>query len=294
MKQIDAFELAMRTSYVSLAGNVLLSSGKFIAGVLGNSMVMVADAVHSASDVFSTLIVMAAVKISGKPEDSDHEYGHERFESIGAINLAIMLAAVGIGIGFSGIKILIEGEYENAPVPSLTAFLAAIVSIAVKEWMYRYTRRASELCNSEALMADAWHHRSDALSSIGSLIGIGASRLGFAFMDALTGIVICIFIVKSAVEIFMSAVDKLTDRACDAETEISMRRTIEAIEGVKQLDILKTRRFGSKSYVDVEISVDGELSLRAAHEIAELVHDRIENDFEGVKHCTVHVNPFEE
>ena len=143
-------------------------------------------------------------------------------------------------------------------------------------------------------MADAWHHRSDAFSSIGSLIGIGASRLGFAFMDALTGIVICIFIVKSAVEIFMSAVDKLTDRACDLETEISMRRTIEAIEGVKQLDVLKTRRFGSKSYVDVEISVDGELSLRAAHEIAEQVHARIEQKFDGVKHCTVHVNPFEE
>ena len=283
----------MRTSYVSLAGNVFLTAGKFIAGVLGNSMVMIADAVHSASDVLSTLVVMLAVKISGKPEDSDHEYGHERFESIGAISLALMLAAIGLGIGFNGLETLLDSEYEGAPLPSITALMAAVVSILIKEWMYRYTRRAGELCRSEALIADAWHHRSDAMSSVGSLIGIGASRLGFAFMDALASVVVCVFIIKSAAEIFMAAVNKLTDRACDAEIEESMRRTIEEIEGVLRLDVLKTRQFGSKSYVDVEISVDGDLSLRAAHEIAELVHDRIERDFEDVKHCTVHVNPID-
>ena len=293
MRQAEVLELAMRTSYVSLAGNVFLTAGKFIAGILGNSMVMVADAVHSASDVLSTLVVMLAVKISGKPEDSDHEYGHERFESIGAISLALMLAAVGIGIGFNGIETLINGEYANLPLPSVTALMAAVISIVIKEWMYRYTRRAGEICGSDALMADAWHHRSDAMSSVGSLIGIGASRLGFEFMDALTSIVVCVFIVKSAAEIFLAAVNKLTDRACDAEVEESMRRTIEGIDGVLRLDVLKTRQFGSRSYVDVEISVDGEMTLRAAHEIAEQVHDRIERDFNDVKHCTVHVNPMD-
>ncbi len=283
----------MRASYMSLAGNVFLTAGKFIAGVLGNSMVMIADAVHSASDVLSTLVVMAAVKISGKPEDSDHEYGHERFESIGAISLALMLAAVGLGIGFSGVEMLLDGEYESAPLPSVTALMAAIISIAVKEWMYRYARRVGEECKSDALIADAWHHRSDAMSSVGSLIGIGSARMGFAFMDALSSIVICVFIIKSAAEIFLTAVNKLTDRACDVDVEESMRRTIEGIEGVRRLDILKTRQFGAGSYVDVEISVDGDLSLRAAHEIAELVHDRIEKNFEGVKHCTVHVNPMD-
>ena len=283
----------MRASYLSLAGNVFLAAGKFIAGVLGNSMVMIADAVHSASDVLSTLVVMAAVKISGKPEDSDHEYGHERFESIGAISLAIMLAAVGLGIGFSGVETLIEGEYETAPLPSVTALIAAVVSIAVKEWMYRYARRVGEECKSDALIADAWHHRSDAMSSVGSLIGIGSARMGFAFMDALSSVVICIFIVKSAAEIFLTAVNKLTDRACDVDVEKSMRLTIEGIDGVQRLDVLKTRQFGAGSYVDVEISVDGDLSLRAAHEIAEQVHDRIEKNFDGVKHCTVHVNPMD-
>ena len=293
MRQAETLELALQTSYVSLAGNVLLTAGKFIAGVFGNSMVMIADAVHSASDVLSTLVVMLAVKISGKPEDADHEYGHERFESIGAISLALMLAAVGLGIGLSGVETLIEGAYEQAPIPSVTALMAAVISIVVKEWMYRYTRRAGELCGSDALIADAWHHRSDAMSSVGSLIGIGASRLGFAFMDALSSVVICVFILKSAVEIFLTAVNKLTDRACDAEVEESMRRTIEGIEGVKRLDVLKTRQFGAKSYVDVEISVDGESSLRTAHDIAERVHERIERDFEDVKHCTVHVNPMD-
>lgn len=293
MRQTETLELAMQASYVSLAGNVFLTAGKFIAGVLGNSMVMIADAVHSASDVFSTLIVMLAVKISGKPEDADHEYGHERFESIGAISLALMLAAIGLGMGFNGFETLIEGAYKEAPLPSVTALVAALISILVKEWMYRYTRRVGEECRSEALIADAWHHRSDAMSSIGSLIGIAASRMGFAFMDALSSIVICVFIVQSAFEIFMSAVNKLTDRACDVEIEESMRRTIEGLEGVERLDVLKTRQFGSKSYVDVEISVDGDLSLRAAHDIAERVHDRIEMEFEDVKHCTVHVNPMD-
>lgn len=293
MRQTDTLELAMQASYVSLAGNVFLSAGKFIAGVLGNSMVMIADAVHSASDVLSTLIVMLAVKISGKPEDADHEYGHERFESIGAISLSLMLAAIGLGMGFNGFETLLEGTYKEMPLPSVMALMAAVVSIAVKEWMYRYTRRVGEQCRSEALIADAWHHRSDAMSSIGSLIGIGASRMGFAFMDALASIIICVFIIQSAFEIFISAVNKLTDRACDVEIEESMRRTIEGLEGVERLDVLKTRQFGSKSYVDVEISVDGDLSLRAAHDIAERVHDRIEKEFEDVKHCTVHVNPMD-
>ncbi len=272
---------------------MFLTAGKFVAGVLGNSMVMIADAVHSASDVLSTLVVMLAVKISGKPEDNDHEYGHERFESVGAITLALMLAAIGLGIGFNGAQTLLDGEYESAPLPSVTALIAAVVSIAIKEWMYRYARRVGEECKSEALIADAWHHRSDAMSSVGSLIGIGSARMGFAFMDALASVVISVFIVKSAAEIFFAAVNKLTDRACDVDVELSMRRTIEGIDGVRRLDLLKTRQFGAGSYVDVEISVDGDLTLRAAHEIAESVHERIERDFEGVKHCTVHVNPFD-
>lgn len=273
--------------------NALLTAVKFLAGAVGESMVMIADAVHSASDVGSTLIVLIAIKIAREPEDEDHEYGHERFESIGAIILALMLLSVGAGMGFNGAEILIEGSYVDAPTPGLSALLAAIGSIVVKEVMYRYTRRVGEEVGSDALIADAWHHRSDALSSIGSLIGIASARFGLLFMDALSSIVICVFIIKSAAEIFLSAVNKLTDHTCGEAVETEMRRVIASIDGVLRIDVLKTRQFGAKSYVDVEISVDGELSLRAAHEIAERVHDRIESEFAGVKHCTVHVNPFD-
>ncbi len=285
---------AIKITYICLAVNVFLTVIKFLAGIFGNSMVMLADAVHSASDVISTLIVLAAIRIARRPEDEDHEYGHERFESIGAIILALMLLTVGAEMGFDGATILLEGSYVDSPMPGISALTAAILSIVVKELMYRYTRRIGEEVKSDALIADAWHHRSDALSSIGSLIGIAAARYGFLFMDALSSLVICVLIIKSAWEIFLTAVNKLTDHTCGEEIENSMRRAILSVDGVLRIDVLKTRQFGSKSYVDVEISVSGELSLHAAHEIAERVHARIEQKFDGVKHCTVHVNPFEE
>ena len=293
MTQNNLLDKAIKASYVGLVVNIFLSIGKFLAGIFGNSMVMIADAVHSASDVFSTLIVISAVKISGKPEDSDHEYGHERFESIGAIVLSVMLAMIGCQIGFNGFESLINGDYENSPLPSMIALIAAIVSIVVKEIMFQYTKKVGEECRSEAMIADAWHHRSDAMSSIGSLIGIGGAQIGFAFMDSLASIAVCIAIIFSALEIFRSAVDKLTDHSCSEEIEDNMNCIIASVEGVKRIDLLKTRLFGASCYVDVEISVDGELSMRAAHEIAEKVHLQIENNFDNVKHCTVHVNPFE-
>lgn len=288
-----SLEEAVRTSYLSLAANVLLTVGKFLAGWFGNSLVMIADAVHSASDVLSTLIVLAAVKIAGKPADSSHEYGHERFESIGALLLAVMLAVIGVGIGLSGFEALISGNFSENPTPSLLALSAAVVSIAVKEVMYQYTRRVGEAVGSDALIADAWHHRSDAMSSVGSLIGIAASRVGFPFMDPLASVVVCAFVVGSAVKIFASAVDKLTDHSCPQDIEESMNRAITETEGVMRLDELKTRQFGTNCYVDVEVSVNPDLSLRKAHDIAEAIHEKIEHNYPNVKHCTVHINPYD-
>lgn len=288
-----SLEEAVRTSYLSLAANVLLTVGKFLAGWFGNSLVMIADAVHSASDVLSTLIVLAAVKIAGKPADSSHEYGHERFESIGALLLAVMLAVIGVGIGLSGFEALISGNFSENPTPTLLALSAAVVSIAVKEVMYQYTRRVGEAVGSDALIADAWHHRSDAMSSVGSLIGIAASRVGFPFMDPLASVVVCAFVVGSAVKIFASAVDKLTDHSCSQDIEESMNRAITETEGVMRLDELKTRQFGTNCYVDVEVSVNPDLSLRKAHDIAEAIHEKIEHNYPNVKHCTVHINPYD-
>lgn len=285
----QTYSLAMQVSWQSMLVNLLLSAGKLAAGIFGHSAAMVSDAVHSASDVFSTLIVMVGLKLSGRAADSNHEYGHERLECVAAILLAVVLAATGLGIGVSGIESIRSGQV--LAVPGLMALWAAIVSIGVKEGMYWYTRWAAKKCGSAALMADAWHHRSDALSSVGSLVGIAGARLGFAILDPIASLVICLFILKAAFDIFRQAMEQLTDQAASPKLERKMQLLILQQNGVRSLDLLKTRQFGSKLYVDVEISADGDLPLTEAHQIAQTVHDQIETAFPMVKHCMVHVNP---
>ena len=175
----------------------------------------------------------------------------------------------------------------------MLALAAAILSIVVKEAMFWYTRAGAKRIDSGALMADAWHHRSDSLSSVGALIGIGGARLGFPILDPVASVVICIFIEKAALDIFMDAVNKMVDKACDEETEAKMQECVMAQEGVLGVDLLRTRTFGNKVYVDIEISADGDKTLREAHTIAENVHDSVEIEFPKVKHIMVHVNPNE-
>ena len=291
--QHDENKIAMRVSAVSIVVNLVLSLLKLLAGILAKSGAMVSDAVHSASDVFSTFVVIIGIKLSGKKSDADHPYGHERMECVASIVLAVVLAATGFGIGAAGIQKIIDGNYGELEVPGMLALIAAIVSIIVKEWMYWYTRAAAKKINSGALMADAWHHRSDALSSVGAFVGIFGARMGFPIADAIASVVICVFIEKAALDIFRDAVDKMVDKACPDKIVNEMKEVIISQEGVCGVDDIKTRLFGSKIYVDVEIAVDGEKTLSEAHEIAEKVHDEIENSFENVKHCMVHVNPFE-
>lgn len=285
-------KIAMRISIVSILVNIVLSGFKLLAGIIANSGAMISDAVHSASDVFSTLIVIIGVNIAGKDSDKEHQYGHERMESVASIVLAVILLATGIGIGYEGCIKIFGGDYGSLETPGRLALIAAVISIAVKEWMYWYTRAGAKKINSGALMADAWHHRSDSLSSIGAFIGILGARLGFPILDPVASVVICIFIAKAAFDIFKDAVDKMVDKSCDKETENAIRDLILAQEGVMGIDLLYTRMFGSKIYVDVEISADGTKTLNETHHIAELAHDAIEQHFPAVKHCMVHVNPY--
>ena len=176
-------------------------------------------------------------------------------------------------------------------MPGVLALVAAVVSIAVKEGMYWYTRSYAKKINSSALMADAWHHRSDALSSVGALVGIAGARLGYPVCDAVASLCICFFIEKAAYDIFKDAIDKMVDKACDEKLEDSLRNCALEQEGVLGVDLLRTRVFGNRVYVDIEISADGDASLRDAHKIAEHVHDAIEQSFSSVKHIMVHVNP---
>lgn len=286
----NATRTALRVSYITMGINLLLSVLKLAAGLLAHSGAMVSDAVHSASDVFSTVIVIIGMRAAGKESDREHPYGHERLECVAAIVLAGALLATGLLIGWQGIKNIVNPEQEIA-VPGLLALVAAAVSIGVKEGMFHYTRAAAKQVQSEALMADAWHHRSDALSSIGALIGIGGARLGVPVMDPIASLVICLMIVKAAYDIFRDAVDKMVDRSCDEETEKAIRELTLEHEGVMHIDRMMTRQFGNRVYVEMEISADGEMALRKAHDIAEQVHNEIEQAFPQVKHIMIHVNP---
>ncbi|MBR4458079.1 MAG: cation transporter [Clostridia bacterium] len=282
-------KIAMHVSRVTILINFLLSALKLLAGLLARSSAMVSDAVHSASDVFSTVIVMIGVRTAGKAADEEHPYGHERMECVAAIVLAVVLLFTGLCIGYEGIRKI--RTPEALPVPGLLALIAAVVSILVKEGMYRYTRAAADRIRSEALRADAWHHRSDALSSVGALIGIAGARMGWPVLDPIASLVICVMISKAAFDIFLDAVRKMVDERCDEETENAIRGKALAHEGVEGVDALLTRQFGNRVYVEMEIAVDGGLTLTRAHAIAEGVHDDIEAAFPQVKHIMIHVNP---
>ena len=287
----DYEKIAMRVSKSSIVINFLLTLFKLLAGVIARSGAMVSDAIHSASDVFSTVVVIIGIKISNKASDKDHPYGHERLECVAAIVLATILAVTGLGIGYSAVSKIAGGDYSQLSVPGMLALIAAIVSIMVKEGMYHYTKVYAKKIDSGALMADAWHHRSDALSSVGALVGIAGARIGFPILDPAASLVICLFIEKAAYDIFMDAVDKMVDKACDDDVEEKLKECAFAQEGVQGIDLLHTRVFANKIYVDIEIRVDGDMKLRDAHGIAEHVHDAIEQAFPKVKHIMVHVNP---
>lgn len=285
-------KVANRVSVISIIINLLLSAGKFLAGIFAHSSAMISDAVHSASDVFSTVIVIIGIHLSSKKEDKEHPYGHERLESVSAIVLAVVLAVTGLSIGYSGISAIRSGEYENLIIPGKAALIMAVISIVVKEAMFWYTKINAQKISSDSLMADAWHHRSDALSSVGSFIGIFGARLGYSVLDPLASVVICVFILKAAVEIFVESINKMVDHSCSDEMVNSISKEVTEIENVLELDDIKTRTFGSKAYVDIEIAVDPEMKVLQAHQVAQNVHDAVEKNFPQVKHCMVHVNPF--
>ena len=290
-KENEFQKVANRVSLVSIVGNLVLSLLKLFAGIFAHSAAMVSDAIHSASDVFSSIVVIIGVHLSSKESDKEHPYGHERLECEAAIILAMVLFITGLGIGIEAAKNILQGNYASLQVPGIAALIAAIISIVSKEAMYWYTRFYAKKIDSSALMADAWHHRSDAFSSVGALIGIAASRMGYPIMDSVASLVIFVFITKAAFDIFQDSMDKLVDHSCDEETERAMKACVLRHEDVLGIDLLHTRIFGNKIYVDIEIEADASYTLREAHEIAEAVHDSIEKEFPKVKHIMVHVNP---
>ena len=283
---------AIKVSVITIFVNLFLAAIKLAGGLIGKSSALVSDAINSCSDVISGIIVIVGVAIANKPSDASHPYGHERFECIASVILAAMIFASGALVGYDGVKSLITGEYQNVPTPETLALIAAAVSIAVKEFMYWYTRAEAKKANSVSLRAAASDHRADAVSSLGAFLGVGATLLfGMKIFDVIASVIVCIFIIKTAINIFIESIDELTDKSCSEKQTEEIRRILLSIDGVLTIDNLKTRVFGNKIYVDVEIGANENLLLKEAHAIAEAAHDAIESYDERIKHCMVHVNP---
>ena len=286
---MERVQIAKRVSIITVIWNTILSVVKIVVGFFGHSSAIVADGIHSMSDVFTTIIAYVGVNLSAKKADDDHQYGHEKFEPIMSKILATVLIVTALMIGYNGIKSMFSGNLET---PSQLNLLAAGLSIVVKEWMYRYTKKAADKIISSALKADAWHHRTDAFSSIGSLIGVAGALLGFKFFDPLAAVVIALIIIKVGVEIYLKSIDEVMDKSADEETIQKIRQAVQSVEGVIAIDMLLTRQHASVIYVDLEIGVDGDLTLWKAHAIAEKAHLIVEDEVPLVKHCMVHVNPY--
>lgn len=289
-----------RVTAVGVMGNVLLVVLKLFAGLAGRSSAMVSDAFHSLSDVLATFVAYLGATFSEAPEDKTHPYGHEQFEDLAAIVIGLTLLATGATLCYHGVEevwrdvhLTLSGDVAalERRVPTTFPLIAAIVSIVVKEAMFWYTIIVANKLNSPAFRADAWHHRTDAFSSIGSLVGIVGARMGFTIMDPIASVVISFFILWVAVRVLRNSASLTVDTSCGEEFEKETRELILAIDGVDRLDLVRTRKFGSRVYVETEISVDGTKSLFDAHRIAHEVHNAVETRFPVVKHIMVHVNP---
>lgn len=286
---MDDYKLGLNTSLITIVINIFLAFIKISAGIIGKSSAIIADGFHSLSDVLSTFVVIAGLKISSKEADKEHQYGHEKYESVFAKILSVLLLLTGAFILFESFKILISGSFTK---PKNIALFAALISIIVKEGMYWYTIKIARKIQSISMEADAWHHRSDAFSSIGTFIGVLGAKLGFPALDPIAGIVVSILIIKVGIDLYIKSVKELTDESASEELIIQMKEKIYSIEGVEEIKSLKSRIFGNKIYVDLEVFVNQDITVKEGHDIAEKVHDKLENDIKDIKHCMVHVEPW--
>lgn len=284
-----------RVTLLGSVANLLLVVFKFIAGIVGHSTAMIADAVHSLSDFITDIIVIIFVAISGKPEDSDHSYGHGKYETLATAVIGIILFFVGVGILISGIKAIV-GALQGEPLqaPSLLALIAAVISIVVKEALYHYTVKRGKALGSSSVVANAWHHRSDALSSIGTAIGIGgAVFLGeqWRILDPIAAVVVSIFIIKVAVELIKPCIDELVERSLPEEVEQRIHALILQSPQVSSPHHLRTRRIGSYIAIEVHIRMDGKISLSEAHQVASDIERRLKAEFGEKTHIGIHMEP---
>lgn len=283
---------------VTLAGsvvNLLLLAFKFVAGFVGHSSAMIADAVHSLSDFITDVIVIVFVRIAGKPVDEDHEYGHGKYETLASVIVGIMLAVVGVGLAVNGVeKTIAFFKGEPLESPGMIALVAALLSIFAKEVLYQYTVIRGRKLNSPALVANAWHHRSDAMTSIATLIGIGGAMLlgqRWNVLDPLAAVVVSVFILKAAFSLMKPGVDELLEKSLPDKDKNEIAAIMTATPGVVAFHRLRTRRIGSKVAIDAHVKMDGSLSLRQAHDIASEIERSLKQRFGPDTYIGIHMEP---
>ena len=284
-----------RVTLVGSVANLLLLIFKFVAGIVGHSAAMLADAVHSLSDFVTDIIVLVFVRISSKPEDEGHDYGHGKYETLATAIIGIILVLVGFGIFWNGVQSIwrfLQGE--SLSEPGMLALVAAVVSIVVKELLYQYTVLRGKSLNSQAVVANAWHHRSDALSSIGTAVGIGGAILlgpAWRVLDPIAAVVVSGFIMKVAVQLLIPCLDELLEKSLPAEVENKIVETILSFPGVSSPHHLRTRRIGSNYAIEVHVRMDGRISLEEAHHTATQIELKLKELFGKNTHVGIHVEP---
>lgn len=284
-----------RVTWIGSIVNFLLVVFKFVAGIVGHSAAMIADAVHSLSDFVTDIIVIAFVRISGKPEDEGHNYGHGKYETLATAIIGLILFLVGVGIMYNGATSVIDAiGGKPLAAPSLLALVGAALSILLKELLYRYTIHKAKGLNSQAMVANAWHHRSDAFSSIGTFLGIGgAICLGerWRILDPLAAVVVSIFIMRVAVQLLKPCVDELLERSLPAETEGRILEIICSCHEVSEPHHLRTRRIGNHLAIEVHIRMNGNTPLAEAHSLASQIEQKLKDEFGTETHIGIHMEP---
>ena len=284
-----------KVTLIGSIGNLVLLSFKFIAGIVSGSSAMVADAVHSLSDFLTDLIVLLFVRISAKPQDSSHDYGHGKYETLATLLVGLALACAAVGILVSGaVKIVRWFRGEVLETPGMLALWAAFLSILVKELLFRYTFAKGKAFHSPAVVANAWHHRSDAFSSIGAAIGIGGAILlgpHWAVLDPVASLAVGAMLLKVAWDLSRESAGELTDRSLSDETEREMEEIIRSLPQVSEPHHLRTRRIGNRIAIEAHVRMDGSMSLREAHEIVTVIENKLKERFGGETIVTIHMEP---
>ena len=287
MPKINLFD-SKTCTLIGLITNIALAIFKLLAGIFGFSYAMIADAIHSMSDCLATGTVYVGLRIGERPPDKSHPYGHANAETIAAFLVALIILATGIFVGVSAIQLI---AHRNLETPATIALIAAATSIVIKEIMFRYTLKVGKRTNSPAVIANAWDHRSDAYSSIGSLAGIAGARLGFQYLDPIAGLVISAVIVKMSLTILRSNVGILMDERPEQAVLNKIRAAVLEVEGIKAIDSIRAHRRGSTFTIDIEVAVDSNITVEQGHQVASEVKNRLVNKIEHVQDVMVHVNP---